>query len=101
MSAGNAMLIFSTLAIDASCLVGNSSNKSYFCPPTNDGAPHQTCRSYLLGASSAENSAKPKLTFLYMAWIISTRDNLSLNGRNHRFVKVVDDRRFLRSAFAP
>src|SRR3984885_16322054 len=101
MSAGNAMLIFSTLAIDASYLVGNSSNKSYYCPPAVAAAPHQACRSHLLGASSAENSAKLKLTFLYIAWIISMRGNLSLNGRNHRFVKVVDDRRLLRSAFAP
>src|ERR1700722_20581483 len=101
MSAGNAMLIFSTLAIDASYLVGNSSNKSYYCPPTGAAAPHQTCRSHLIGASSAENSAKPKLTLLRIAWIISMRDNLSLNGRNHRFVKVVDDPKQLRSSFAP
>src|ERR1700735_609735 len=82
-------------------MVGNSSNKSYYCPPTGAAAPHQACRSHLLGASSAENSAKLKLTLLYIGWIISMRGNLSLNGRNHRFVKVVDDPKLLRGSFAP
>jgi hypothetical protein len=31
--------------------------------------------------------------------LICSESDLSLNGRNHRFVKVVDQRRLLRSAF--
>src|SRR5271165_7149296 len=49
----------------------------------------------------AEKTAKPSPTFLPISRIISNRDNLTLNDRNHRFSKVVGDRKLSLSPGAP